>query len=113
MKFWLLTVSVAFLLAGPSVAWAGDLYRQLDDGLKVDYFQEMEYRQEDLNRRLRQLEDRARQLGASLEAERKMGEMLLATERAKGLLKRGPVVTSSNHGEPTLSDLGVTKYSLS
>ena len=43
----------------------------------------------------------------SLEAERKMGEILLATERAKGELKRGPVVMSRNHGEsPTLSALG-------
>lgn len=39
-----------------------------------------------------------------------MGEMLLATERATGSLKRGPVVTKGNHGEaPTLSALGLTK----
>ena len=42
----------------------------------------------------------------ALEAERKMGEMLKDTERAKGDLKRGPVVPLSNHGEqpPTLAD---------
>jgi len=62
----------------------------------------------------------------ALEAERKMGEMLLATERAKppGRPKKSvtagdrfnqetelPVVTSGNHGDkpPTLEELGVTK----
>jgi ParB family chromosome partitioning protein len=46
----------------------------------------------------------------ALEAERKMGEMLRQTERAKGELKRGPVVTARNHGEtPTLESLGLTK----
>jgi len=38
-----------------------------------------------------------------------LGEMLKATERAKGKLKRGPVVPQGDHGEPTLSDLGLTK----
>jgi hypothetical protein len=39
-----------------------------------------------------------------------MGEMLAETERAKGKLKRGPVVTTSDHGEtPTLAELGLTK----
>ena len=36
-------------------------------------------------------------------------ELLAATERAKGALKRGPVVTASDHGEPTLAELGITK----
>ena len=39
----------------------------------------------------------------------KHGEMLLETERAKGDLKRGPVVTRSNHGAPTLKEIGITK----
>jgi hypothetical protein len=39
-----------------------------------------------------------------------MGELLAQTKRAKGYLKRGPVVTPRNHGEtPTLSDFGITK----
>jgi hypothetical protein len=43
-----------------------------------------------------------------LEAERKMGEMLLATERAQG--KRNDLVTPRNQvKEPTLSEIGVTK----
>jgi hypothetical protein len=42
--------------------------------------------------------------------ERKMGEMLRQTERAKGRLKRGPVVTARNHGDaPSLSTLGLSK----
>ena len=56
----------------------------------------------------------------ALEAERKMGQMLKETERAKGELKRGPVVTTRNHGaklvrsqdvtaQPTLLTLGLTK----
>lgn len=46
----------------------------------------------------------------ALEAERKMGQMLKKTERAKGELKRGPVVTSCDRGEaPTLEELGLTK----
>jgi len=46
----------------------------------------------------------------ALEAERKMGQMLKETERAKGELKRGPVVTTRNHGDPpTLATLGITK----
>ena len=49
-------------------------------------------------------------LGIS-KAERKMGEMLLATKRAGGTLKQGPVVPTGDYGEniPTLSDLGITK----
>src|SRR5271166_5516519 len=44
----------------------------------------------------------------ALEAERKMGEMLTATERAQG--KRTDLVTARNQvGEPTLADLGLTK----
>jgi hypothetical protein len=39
-----------------------------------------------------------------------VGEMLKQTERAKGELKRGPVVTERNHGEPpTLAELGLTE----
>jgi ParB family chromosome partitioning protein len=47
----------------------------------------------------------------ALEAERKMGQVLMQTERAKGKLKRGPVVTARNHGEqtPTLASLGLVK----
>jgi len=46
----------------------------------------------------------------ALRAERKMGEMLKATERSKGELKQGPVVTHSDCGNtPTLAELGVTK----
>ena len=48
--------------------------------------------------------------GTGLEAERKMGQMLQETERAKGDLKRGPVVTTRNHGDtPTLAALGLSK----
>ena len=37
-------------------------------------------------------------------------QLPLETERAKGELKRGPVVTTRNHGDPpTLATLGLTK----
>ena len=47
----------------------------------------------------------------ALEAERKMGELLAATPRAEGKLKRGPVVPTVNHGKtpPTLAEIGVSK----
>jgi hypothetical protein len=47
----------------------------------------------------------------ALHAERKMGEMLAETERAKGELKRGSVVPPGNRGEspPTLAELGLSK----
>jgi len=43
-------------------------------------------------------------------AQERMGELLQATERAKGRLKRGPAVPVGNSGDaPTLSELGVTR----
>ena len=45
----------------------------------------------------------------ALEAERKIGGMLEATERAKGKLKQNTAVTSCNHGAPTLEELGLSK----
>ena len=48
--------------------------------------------------------------GYALEAERKMGQMLKATERAKGAAGVGPIaVTPIDRNRPTLSDLGLTK----
>lgn len=65
---------------------------------------------------------RRRRLGADVvqracsyatRAEIKLGEMLAATERAGGALRKGnsPAVTAGDHGEPapTLADLGVSK----
>ena len=46
----------------------------------------------------------------ALEAERKMGQMLAETERAKGAAGIGPIaVTYSDHNTPTLAELGLTK----
>lgn len=45
----------------------------------------------------------------ALEAERKMGEMLRETERAKGVLKVGPQLPNVTTGQPTLAELGLTK----
>ena len=39
----------------------------------------------------------------ALEAERKMGEMLRETERAKGVLKVGPQLPNVTTGQPTLA----------
>ena len=47
----------------------------------------------------------------ALEAERKMGQMLAETERAKGAMGIGPIaVTYSNCNIPTLAELGLTKH---
>jgi N6-adenosine-specific RNA methylase IME4 len=45
----------------------------------------------------------------ALEAERKMGEMLVATERAKAGRPAKLVTAGDQFSEPTLSDLGLTK----
>ena len=60
----------------------------------------------------KQAEDHARRY--ALEAERKMGEMLLATKRAKGTDKGGRQYVDGRHrrpsnAPPTLSELGLTK----
>lgn len=50
------------------------------------------------------------EIWAALEAERKMGEMLSQTERAKGAMGIGTsAVTSSDRTPPTLAELGLTK----
>jgi hypothetical protein len=47
----------------------------------------------------------------ALEAERRMGEILAKTPRAKGAKGIGPIaVTTRNHNDPpTLADIGITK----
>ena len=46
----------------------------------------------------------------AIQAEVKMGEMLAATKRAKGTLKRGPAVPPRYSGDaPTLAEIGVSR----
>jgi len=46
----------------------------------------------------------------AIQAEVKMGEMLAATKRAKGTLKRGPAVPPGYSGDaPTLAEIGVSR----
>lgn len=44
-----------------------------------------------------------------MRAERRAGEMLSQTEKATGMLKRGPAVDANDHGKPTLAQMGITE----